>query len=332
MRNASAPKSKTIFRLRREELEITLKKAAAMTNISESRLNEIENGKVTATIEEIRSISEAYNQPHLVDRYYLTEHTVEKKGKTLLNKESIKLWCEILTVFATVISTILVLSTLHEMKVQRNNTYMPNLLFETVTFAFSWGDLETLKDEISYKKIEEKPMNPDDIKIPVRNIGVGVAKNLSFTMRIENYASWLSSFNEQYPEIQYTYDQQTDFLIVPRTNQRSHYASSFYAGSQENKAFLLPNAEEVYEFVLPSYCISLLREFALARYSDDKANIDTDNEVAEIPDLKIQLLISFEDIQGVKYNKTIVLKVQPVLSVYDMLQDSGLTAYSIIMN
>lgn len=92
-------------------------------------------------------------------------------------KDNIKFGSEILTSFATIISAIVVVLTLQEMQVQRNNAYMPDIIFETVSFNISWGDPEKLND-LGLNFDETKVTNSDSSYIvPVRNIGVGAAKN-----------------------------------------------------------------------------------------------------------------------------------------------------------
>ena len=68
MRNAFSKNSKTIYQLRREELGLTLKRAANITNIPRDRLKEIETGKAAATPKEVNSISSAYVNGNLFSR------------------------------------------------------------------------------------------------------------------------------------------------------------------------------------------------------------------------------------------------------------------------
>lgn len=230
-----------------------------------------------------------------------------------LKKDDIRFWCEILTGLATVISAIIVVLTLHEMQVQRNNAYMPDVIFETASVTVSWGNPQSL-DEYDTVVEEEANLNPSSINLPVRNIGVGVAKKLSFTITHDNYIAWLSLFNELNPENQYTYTQNGNRLNV--SNGATEV--SFNADYHIEKAFLLPDAEETYVFVIPMQYTALLQEIFSTR---NAAPVD-------IPDLKIQ--VCFEDVQGIKYEQTVLLAIEDYILVQDS-DKNGFATYQIVM-
>lgn len=71
------------------------------------------------------------------------------------------------------------------------------------------------------------------------------------------------------------------------------------------KTFLLPNAEEIYDFIIPMQYTLLLEEFF--------STLNT--EPIDIPNLEVQ--VSFEDVQGVKYSKTILLDIETTSSIQD---------------
>ena len=228
-------------------------------------------------------------------------------------KETIKFCLEILTGFSTVISSVIVILTLHEMQIQRNNAYMPDIIFETTTVTISWGNPENLDN---YKSLvgADTDLNPSSINIPVKNIGVGVAKKISFTMDTDNYLSLLNLSNEINPENQYTYTQKDSRLTISNGLQEFNFTASF----RDDKTFLLPDAEETYNFVIPFQYVSLLREIFLTLRASPN----------DIPDLQIQVF--FEDVQGVKYNKTIILSPEPIFAVEDS-DGNGLAIYQIAM-
>lgn len=228
-------------------------------------------------------------------------------------RDSIRFWIEILTGFSTVVSAIIVVLTLYEMQVQRNNAYMPDIIFETVSVNVSWGDSEKLND---YDSIvgEATEVNPSSVHIPVRNIGVGVAKKISFTISDENFISWLSLFNKLNPESQYTYTKNGSMLSVFNGNTQISFNSDY----RDEKTFLLPNAEEIYEFTIPMQYTILLQKIFSTRNA----------EPVDIPDLEIW--VSFEDVQGVTYDKAISLAIED----YFFTQDSdgnGMATYQIVM-
>lgn len=216
-------------------------------------------------------------------------------------KDNIKFGSEILTSFATIISAIVVVLTLQEMQVQRNNAYMPDIIFETVSFNISWGDPEKLND-LGLNFDETKVTNSDSSYIvPVRNIGVGAAKKLSFTINDKNLIAWISFFNELNPENQYTYTQNGKMFSMANQSLQIGFPSNYHV----EKTFLLPNAEEIYDFIIPMQYTLLLEEFF--------STLNT--EPIDIPNLEVQ--VSFEDVQGVKYSKTILLDIETTSSIQD---------------
>lgn len=230
-----------------------------------------------------------------------------------LEKENVKFWCEILTGFATVISAIIVLLTLREMQIQRNNAYMPEIIFETVSAPFSWGTPQNL-DVYGSLIDDETELNPSSIKIPVRNIGVGVAKKISITITDDNYISWLSLFNKLNPENQYTYTRNGSMLTI--SNGTTQIV--FNADYQIEKTFLLPNAEEIYEVVIPIQYTKLLQEISSIRSTT----------LVKIPSLEVN--VSFEDVQGIAYNKKISLNIESYFLTSDS-DGNGMAIYQIVM-
>ena len=79
-------------------------------------------------------------------------------------------------------AVIISLVTLYEMKIQRNNAYMPTIVFETV-------DVNTFNTDGKY----------DNIIFSTRNIGVGVAKKITYSMDSSNLIRWLEYYNKERP-------------------------------------------------------------------------------------------------------------------------------------
>lgn len=211
--------------------------------------------------------------------------------------EFIKFICEIITSLTAVISAIIVLLTLREMQIQRNNAYMPDLIIETLHFIVTWGDTTEFSHAIKKASTaNEIEVTPARIKLHVRNIGVGVAKKLSLSITTDNYISWLLFLKKLNPEIQYSF-KQLDQSTLKITKEDHMLICHFGA---EKKPFLLDSSKEVFDYEITNYT-DLLCDIALSLASKDKHN-----EMFNIPDLKIRA--SFEDVQGKKYNKEILLK------------------------
>lgn len=228
-------------------------------------------------------------------------------------KETVKYCCEIITSFATMLSAIIVIFTLHEMQIQRNNAYMPEIIFETVSVPFSWGTPQNI--DVYHSLIDdETELNPTSIKIPVRNIGIGVAKKVTIKITYDNYISWLSLFNKLNPEHQYKYTQNGNMLTI--SNGTTQFA--FNADYQFEKTFLLPNAEEICEVVIPVQYAKLLQEISSLR----------NTTLIEIPNIEVN--VSFKDVQGIVYDKKISLKIEDCFLTSDS-DANGIAIYRIIM-
>ena len=174
-------------------------------------------------------------------------------------------------------AVIISLVTLYEMKIQRNNAYMPTIVFESV-------DVNTFNTDGEY----------DNIFFSTRNIGVGVAKKITYSMDSSNYIRWLEYYNKLNPENPYTYNIKGEVFQVIIDGQKL----GFSATEKSEKLFLLPNAEESYEFMLPSQYTFLLHEI----YKHSKVG-----EI-DIPDLEIE--VTYSDVQNVQYMETIQLSVK----------------------
>ena len=69
MSGKSKRENKTVYQLRREELEWSRAKASEETYISENRLEKIETGKTTATPEDVVAMAKSYKYPELCRHY-----------------------------------------------------------------------------------------------------------------------------------------------------------------------------------------------------------------------------------------------------------------------
>jgi hypothetical protein len=191
---------------------------------------------------------------------------------------------QIVAVAVAAVSTILVLLTLKEMKIQRNNAYRPEIVFEPV-------DLEVT----SYSSERVLHIMYGGIPISLKNVGVGVAKNVSLTIDIQNCVNWVSFYNDHASENQFEAKRSGDSLIVrfPPDSELT------FNPHHQEKSFLLPNAEETLNLVLPDGYADLFQRIS--------SNIPTKPVEEQTYALDLEVLVSFEDIQGVKYEKKLIL-------------------------
>lgn len=205
--------------------------------------------------------------------------------------------------------------TLNEMKIQRNNAYRPDIVFESTDFSISWGDPKNLK-ELDNPFIDSCTIpNPTSLKMQSRNIGVGVAKKVIYSVNVNTYVELLNLLQQLDPSIEYKYQEKVNTILV---NIQNNWIE-FPAKHRLEKIFLLPNAEEIHEFYL---CYDYLRLFLeLHKTQNWSPSI-------EIPDFKID--VYFSDIQGNHYKKEILLKVVRRFLVLDV-HNSGSATYEIFM-
>lgn len=96
-------------------------------------------------------------------------------------------------ILISVISTFIVLLTLFEMQAARNATYLPDISFGNKEVAISWdaNGLPYISDET--KDVISKVVNDDNTEInriprlKIYNLGVGVAKDISFVWDTKKY-------------------------------------------------------------------------------------------------------------------------------------------------
>lgn len=233
------------------------------------------------------------------------------KNRIITSRDSIKTVISILTNFATIVSALLVLFTLWEMQKQRNNAYMPDIIFDTVTVNLQWGNTKNLDKPLADTDVE---YNPSSILIPTRNIGVGVAKQITYSIDSSTLIELLNLLNELDTNNKYTYTQKENQFIICKDGTEIIFPTEY----ETKKAYLLPNAEEVYDFILPMQYAKTLQEIYYLRNS----------ALIDIPDIKINVV--FKDVQGVEYNNLITLTIEDYFYTTDT-EGNGLATYKISM-
>ena len=92
--------------------------------------------------------------------------------------------------------------------------------------------------------------------------------------------------------------------------------NAFNATDHNEKAFLLPNAEEVYQSAIPVQYVKLFEYFCKTCKSFN------------VPDMEVKVF--FEDVQGIEYRKVIQLAFEQILLLDDG-NGNGFAAYQIVM-
>ncbi len=212
---------------------------------------------------------------------------------------------------SSIISVILVFITLKEMQIQRDNTYLPNIIFETKQVDLVWGNQEYIHENPFI--ISTENVNPTSIEIGSLNIGVGVAQNICFSFSESSFTDLLELLIALDTENKYSYKTSKNSMEI-KVNDKT----TIYSSSETKKPFLLPNAEEKFSIYIPFHYTKLInRIYEIGN-----------GELIDMPD--IQLNIIFNDIQGKQYNELVFLAIKPLYLVSDM-NGNGSLSYQIIM-
>jgi hypothetical protein len=189
----------------------------------------------------------------------------------------------------TVISLSLVLATLYEMKVQRNNTYMPQIVAACNNVVeMQWNR----KQDIMYLNNSEKAsISYNQVYLDVYNIGVGVAKNLKFEWDINNIDNLAKYIN----------DNSNNFQINSTNGIYTIKTDGILSGGMEfervnNLNFLAPSNDESYKIVFPHLYLQCYKIMLI-------------DQLREYPLIKLK--ISYEDIQGKSYEQILNIRVSP---------------------
>lgn len=226
----------------------------------------------------------------------------------------IKFWVEIVAAVATAgaaiaaaVSAYLARRTLKEMETQRNNAYKPDIVVEPSPIILSWGNFEAGED-------------PETVAMELKNIGIGVAKNITFAVNVDNCMRLVSILNKIGSEGSYMLSKKENNNLLLRCPNDDIFP---YNLESDEKYYMLPNAEKTYKLDMSRIHVDLLRRISQNALANNLPVL-----LMNIPDLEV--LVSFEDIQGVKYKKEISLSVEVPRINYDEKRGEALFLISTI--
>lgn len=238
------------------------------------------------------------------------------KMKKIINKQTFDY---IVGIF-TVLSVVLVYYTLREMQIERNNAYMPVMVAETRDVTIWWGDQKKVVKNNPLMKEKNMSSNPSAIPMTVYNIGVGVAKNMNVKIDSSCIDEMIEYLNKYDSKNTYKYEKGKDISQIYINNK-----SEFVFTSNENlykRMYLLPNAEENFDFFIPTHITILVK----------KVYEVFTKQNGEEPDLHIKLNFEYNDVQGLKYKRTIDLNFVCSLFMDNKSEGYGYFVYSIMPN
>lgn len=219
----------------------------------------------------------------------------------------------------SLISIIISILTLHEMRVERNHAYLPRVTVEESVCRWD-SDYTLLKTPYStimnlnylpvflqttagHTLVVDNAFLYENPNIIVSNIGNGIAENITYIFDENNEWSkkiiqLLNKMNSDSP-FSLLEDKKTGAVTIQR-NGRSFGNTADSCTLQ----YLLPNCEKTQTVYLPYKCNYLLSLYVTySYYSHDDFLINLDH----IPDLPVKII--YHDIQGNTYKREITLKI-----------------------
>ena len=213
------------------------------------------------------------------------------------------------------ISILLVLFTLFEMQVSRNNAYLPDILFHNTTFAVTWNEngftrLGQSDDEMYQNLIGRNEYVNEIPKIKLTNIGVGTAKNVQIEWAYDNLELLVDYLYQVNDEATFTFKRMdgSDTLIIN---------DSIYTSSKPfTEIAYMKNESEEDIIVFPYEYWECIRESC----------VNQTDSYLPIPDLQVEL--RYSDVQGKRYTVNKIITVYPIIRVINP-DNSGYAMFEI---
>lgn len=232
--------------------------------------------------------------------YIIEKDEAEKDNKKRILKQIGSFVVSLVAVAASIATCF----TLWEMRKERNQSYKPYFVIESVKYTdefkkpvFDIRDTRNLFISLM-KDIEKRPQ----MYIVINNLGAGTATNINITFSDEAY--------KNYWEIacQY-YDKEKIFILGDEIryslyNDDSIYKNTYYLNGDDlnlYKSYIVPGA--VVEIPLPEAYCTLLHSIAYCTCGD------CDKPPA------IELSISYDDLQGIHYEETYRLSIDIIVDL-----------------
>lgn len=226
-------------------------------------------------------------------------------------------WINIFIACVTLLTAIIALLTINEMRTQRVHSYFPDLNMADFSFYVYRGDynqqtesvfLYTFKD----RKEENSSISGfNELKIGINNIGFGVAKNVKWNwyFDIEDAKKIICRDNDV------KWEENGDFIAIDSVPLNVSWALDI---EEDNRGgsfnFILPyvNENRETEIVIPDYFISLYWLYMVNQ-------IRTENhlEIIKHDFPQLELMVKYTDIQSNELSKTFLIEIK-----FDMIASS----------
>ncbi|MGM9659508.1 MAG: hypothetical protein ACI3WQ_02805 [Faecousia sp.] len=214
-----------------------------------------------------------------------------------------------------IISILLVLFTLIEMNIERNNAYLPDIYFNNTVFIIGWDKEGTLSSDSSNEQVFQYYSTLTDFtnevpQIKFTNVGMETAKYVHIEWDHSNNMKALSHFFvNASKESLFSYEVTDSFTIIKTNNSKITTISNHSLDITYMK-----NESQEEQILLP-----------LEYWECIKINCYNGADM-EIPDLKIRL--RYSDIQGKEYHVEKIMKIVPLYKVTN-LDNSGYAVFEV---
>ena len=221
---------------------------------------------------------------------------------------------------SAIISMLLVYFTLREMQIARDNAYAPCLIIEDSKVNIRWDGSEAAsqtKDEKNPYMSDGETENPLFVPFHVKNIGVGIAKNVHIEINVEKTMSgWVDLLNKELvnkPGV-YTYTLKNDSGVLYFDNGSQPMGSNPEMVGE--KLYLMANAADDLQCAFSPLMALCIKEFIVNGQSD------------LLSDNPIRVYISYQDVQGKNLSTELFLYVD--MNFLTLAPDgSGYATYTI---
>lgn len=203
---------------------------------------------------------------------------------------------------ATILSLVLNACTLWEMREERKSAYRPYIQFSSIGYIIQEQDemeripqVEGLPVFNSEMGVTGSKITPE-LSLEFRNIGVGTAKDIVISISRESSIKAIEDFNSRskYCNLKCTAGVHGDGVEFPDGT----IMHLLYFAREDEIPYLLPNAEEVLAYSLPTVYYTLINAM---RIEHANAYHDPFSEECLMPD--IEILIEYSDVEGVRYKE-----------------------------
>lgn len=225
-----------------------------------------------------------------------------KEQQTFLQKK-FEYRSSVIQIVVSIISTVLVLFTLFEMRAERNDAYRPDISLSNTELAISWdkNGLPSISKEAedTLSKVIHADTAINAIpQIKVYNLGVGTAKNITLEWyNQKNMKNFINIFNS-YDGINVFIDDNSVYIETDSIKHR------IWTPINSKIDFLLNSKQDFDTLPFPSPYYQLIKEMCIRTRTQD------------VPPLYLQ--ISYSDVQGKIYNKTIQIHTSISFLVQDV--------------